>query len=545
MTFRLRAFAAFLALVLTGGLGLVAGQGPASASTGSTLLCTGYAGCLSRGMSEAGYAAANRTMYWRMYAGHNCTNYVAYRMVRGGLPNVRPWTGGGNASQWGLAMASITDSVPTVGSVAWWGAYAAGHGSAGHVAYVEQVLSPDEIVVSQDSWGGDFSWARITRSSGRWPSGFVHFNDQRISNLAAPTVIGTAKVGGVLTALPGTWSPAGVSLRYVWKADGVRIPGVSGATLPLTLAQQGKRINVRVVASRTGYASVGRGSARTAAVLAGQISSTAAPVVTGTPQVDQPLQADAGSWDPQPDAVSYQWTADGLPVPDATSSTFTPGPDQVGRRISVTVTATKAGYTDVPATALPTLAVAPGTFAAPARPDLTLPGPSRRVQPGQTLTVGPGPVTPVDGTVAVQWLRGGAPIEGATGTTYTATADDLGQRLSAEVTLSKPGYTSLVRRTIASWAVKTPATLTTRLTNPRKGRMRMFVRVQTPDVRQVTGTVTVRSRGRVLTELTLHGRGWDSAVLTGVKPGRYRVVFRYPGAETVRRGAAVAHLRVR
>ncbi|MGN6130434.1 MAG: CHAP domain-containing protein [Nocardioidaceae bacterium] len=542
MTSRLRAFAAFLALVLTGGLGLVAGQAPASAA--STVLCTGYSGCLARGMSEAGYASANRTMYWRMYAGHNCTNYVAYRMVRGGMPNVRPWTGGGNASQWGLAMASITNSVPTAGSVAWWGAYAAGHGSAGHVAYVEQVISPDEIIVSQDSWGGDFSWARITRSSGRWPSGFVHLNDQRISSLAAPTVVGTAKVGGVLTALPGTWTPGDVSLRYVWKADGVNIPGITGATLPLTLAQQGKQINVRVIATKTGYPAVGRGSARTGAVLPGVISSTAAPVVSGTPQVDQPLQADAGSWDPQPDAVSYQWTADGLPIPDATSPTFTPGPDQVGRQVSVTVTATKAGYTDVPAASVPTVAVAPGTFAAPARPALRLPGVSRRVQPGQTLSLGPDPVTPGDGTVAVQWLRGGVPIDGATGTEYTATADDLGQRLSAEVTLSKPGYTTRVRRTVSSWAVRTPATLTTKLTNPHKGRMRMFVRVDTPDVRPVTGTVTVRSRGRVLAELALHGRGWDSTVLKKVAPGSYRVVFRYPATQTVMRGVAVAHVRV-
>ena len=42
-----------------------------------TFLCTGYTACKQAGYSDAGYSANNDTMYWRMYAGHNCTNYVA------------------------------------------------------------------------------------------------------------------------------------------------------------------------------------------------------------------------------------------------------------------------------------------------------------------------------------------------------------------------------------------------------------------------------------------------------------------------------------
>ena len=98
-------------------------------------------------------------MYWRMYSGHNCTNYAAYRMVKSGLPNERPWSGGGNATYWGTSMPRITDDVPRVGAVTWWKANTGPAGSAGHVGYVEQVISDDEIIVSQDSWGGDFSWA--------------------------------------------------------------------------------------------------------------------------------------------------------------------------------------------------------------------------------------------------------------------------------------------------------------------------------------------------------------------------------------------------
>lgn len=122
-------------LLLSAGLGLDATTAPASASI--TQLCEGYTGCAEAGMPNAGYRAANDTMYWRMYAGHNCTNYAAYRMVRAGMANIRPWSGEGNASNWGKANRSLTDDTPAVGSVAWWDAYAGPAGSAGHVAYVE------------------------------------------------------------------------------------------------------------------------------------------------------------------------------------------------------------------------------------------------------------------------------------------------------------------------------------------------------------------------------------------------------------------------
>ncbi len=35
----------------------------------------------AQGFSNAGYAAANQRSYWSMVTGHNCTNYVAYRVI--------------------------------------------------------------------------------------------------------------------------------------------------------------------------------------------------------------------------------------------------------------------------------------------------------------------------------------------------------------------------------------------------------------------------------------------------------------------------------
>src|SRR3954454_12857379 len=224
VTARLRLPLAVAALLLTGAVPVLSAA-PAAATV--TRLCYGYSACSRAGDSSAGYDRNNGTMYWRMYAGHNCTNYAAYRMVLSGLPNVRPWSGSGNAMYWGTSMSSITDQTPTVGAVAWWKAHVSPAGSVGHVAYVEKVISENEIIVSQDSWGGDFSWARITKTSSGWPSGFVHFNDVPLANTTRPAVSGTPRVGSVLSTSTGSWDARNVTTTYRWKAGRRDIPGAT------------------------------------------------------------------------------------------------------------------------------------------------------------------------------------------------------------------------------------------------------------------------------------------------------------------------------
>ncbi len=525
----MRAVALLVSLLLVNALGLSVTSAPAAAT--STLLCTGYAGCAKLGMSNDGYKSASGTMYWRMYTGHNCTNYAAYRMVRSGLPNVRPWSGDGNASNWGPANPSLTDQAPAVGAVAWWGANVRPAGSAGHVAYVEQVLSNDEIVVSQDSWGGDFSWARITRAGGSWPSGFIHFDDVTLQNTAKPVLAGTPKVGEVLTSTAGSWSQPDVSVAYQWRADGTPIPGATGPSLTLGLAQQDQQIAVRVTATKLGFPSARAFSARTSAVAPGVISSTAAPTLTGDPTVDVQLTASAGEWYPTPDAVGYQWTADGVPVAGATAATLTPDASLVGKTLAVTVTASKQGYADVPVTSAATAPVAPGTFTVTDPAAVTVPETDARFpRPGQTLSLDPADYTPQDADVSVQWLRAGAPIEGGTGSTYQLGAADLGRHVTAQVTLTKPGYTPLTTRAPGTRWVKSTPTLRVR-TRPHRGRVRVVVRVTAFGIDAVPGTVRIRSHG-IRQDLTLDA-GRVAFTFRGLHRGRRTFKVRYLPSRTV------------
>lgn len=166
----------------------------ATADAGTQTLCRGYAKCRAGGYSDAGYQANSGNSYWRMFSGPNCTNYVAYRLVRDGLANARPAADRGksntslNAFAWGVAYASLTNNVPKVGSVAWWGARA-GKGGIGHVAYVEKVQRDGTVTISEDSSSGNgFAWKKLTPGQG-YPQGFIHFGADNPRALATPAQV--------------------------------------------------------------------------------------------------------------------------------------------------------------------------------------------------------------------------------------------------------------------------------------------------------------------------------------------------------------------
>ena len=517
-------------------VGLVA-IGTQTAEADSSRLCLGYSACAKAGYSASGYASANRTMYWRMFSGHNCTNYVAYRMVRSGLPNVRPWSGGGNATNWGQALSEWTNQTPRVGAVAWWRAYVSPAGSAGHVAYVERVVSANEIIVSQDSWGGDFSWARITRTGRGWPSGFIHLDDVKLVDTTSPSVTGFAKVGGVLTAHPGTWSQSGVRVGYQWLSNGVAITGATGTTLTLPPARQGQTIAVRVTASKPGYPTASVTSPTTAAVLPGALENTVRPTVTGAPQVGVPMVGSPGSWTPAPSATSYQWLADGAAVPGATTRSLTPTPPVVGKRLSLRVTATRTGYKPVSTTVAAASDVKPGTLRVTAPPTTT-----GTVTLGRALTVHTGSVSP-RGTAAVQWLRGGHPVPGATRATYRLGSGDLGTRMKVRVTWTLAGYTTMVQRTVPMTVLRsTPAMHVT--TTPGRHTLTFSAGVTAPGVRPVPGIVRVRSGGVVLRDVPL-SHGVARATLHHVRPGTRVFRFRYRGDVAVVRTGLDRTLHIR
>lgn len=362
-----------VAFVLAGLLAI-----PASATAGSSLICQGYDSCSSKGRSHYGYKTLRWNRYWGQAAGNNCTNHAAFRLITrkyDKMSTTKPWSGSGNAFTWGLYNAGKTNSTPRVGAVGWWSS-TGGLGADGHVVYVERVVSSSEIWISESSWGGSdtgsgFTWKRLTKtgSGTPWPTGFIHFSDEKLHYTTAPSITGTPKVGVTLTANRGSWTSSSNTMRGApitykrqWRADGSAISGATGTTFTPTAAQVGKRISVKLTVSSPGYPTVTRIVTQGADVVKGSFTNTSAPAVIGTPEVGASLTATPGKWSPTPSSYRYQWRAEGIPIDGATSATYTPTATDEGKRLSVTVTAVRTGYNNATKTSALTSPVAPGVI---------------------------------------------------------------------------------------------------------------------------------------------------------------------------------------
>jgi surface antigen len=168
-----------------------------------------------------------------------------------------------------------------------------------------------------------------------------------------------------------------------------------------------------------------------------QIRNTAAPTVSGTPQVGVKLKTTKGSWSTKNLTFTYQWLADGSPISGATSKSFTPTADELGKQISAKVTASKSGAHSGTAQSAATAKVAKGVFKVTADPTV-----SGTPQVGVQLSGTTGTISPTP-QLGLKWLSDGEPVDGATGKTYVPTAADLDHEVKLKVIARAPGYHTL------------------------------------------------------------------------------------------------------
>lgn len=170
--------------------------------------------------------------------------------------------------------------------------------------------------------------------------------------------------------------------------------------------------------------------------------------ISGTVRQGQTLTAGEGSPVPKPDSFSYDWLADGVPIGGATAKTFQLTSAQVGKKISVAVTAHKSGYDDASDTSPETVPVV-GIFT---------PGPTasisglRRV--GSTLTAGVGSPSPTPTTLGYRWYANGVQLSPVT-RTLKLTSAHAGKRIQVRVYAIKAGYLTATNLSPATAAIST------------------------------------------------------------------------------------------
>ncbi|MBS0494227.1 MAG: hemolysin-type calcium-binding protein, partial [Proteobacteria bacterium] len=264
---------------------------------------------------------------------------------------------------------------------------------------------------------------------------------------AAPTgsvtINGSTAKGQTLTAnTSGVADADGLgSFSYQWLREGAQIASATGSTLVLTNADVGKHISVQVSYTDGGGTNEQLTSAQVGPVTNVNAAPTGAVNIVGTPSKGQTLTAntagvaDADGLGP----FSYQWLRDGMTVSGANGSAYLLTNADVGKHISVQVSYTDGGGTNEQLTSAQ---VGPVTNvnAAPTG-NVVIDGSSSK---GQTLSANTTGVADADGLGAFsyQWLREGAQIAGATGSSFVLTNADIGKHISVQVSYTDGGGTN-------------------------------------------------------------------------------------------------------
>lgn len=328
----------------------------------------------------------------------------------------------------GATGSTLTLSTPQVGAVIT--VQVTGH-DVGYDGYADATGAPSAPT------------APVVSSLGAEPS----LND--FETAPVPTVAGTARVGATLSAAPGAWAPA-ADFSYQWLSDGQPIDGATAASLTVGAALVGHAVSVEVTGTRSGYVATARRSAPAVAVVRGRWRVTSAARTSGSTAVHGRLAAVSPGSSARADAVGYQWYVAGRRVRGATSRTFVCGRAYVGKRISVWVTATRAGYPALVSTSGASHPV--GTFWRSAAPRIA----AASVRAGRVVraTVNRASWAPSPTRFDYRWYLDGKPVAGATRSTFRVPTKYRGHRVSVRVTARKAGYPKQSQRFSAAVRIR-------------------------------------------------------------------------------------------
>jgi hypothetical protein len=165
----------------------------------------------------------------------------------------------------------------------------------------------------------------------------------------APTITGTAVVGSTLTASVSGWNPTPSSVSFEWFKSSSSCTNPcfmgTGTTYLIRTVDARATIFVRAVANRTGYLTTTVASANTETISEGAtFTQSPTPTITGSVAVGQRLTVSPGTWEPSPAALTYEWFRSGTSSPVAIGSSYLLSSRDLGRSISVRVTATRPGF---------------------------------------------------------------------------------------------------------------------------------------------------------------------------------------------------------
>lgn len=311
--------------------------------------------------------------------------------------------------------------------------------------------APTHVVTAADLTGGPY--LRVHMHGERYGYADIEYDTTwafvtqgEFLPVKAPSVTATTTT---FTANPGTWTPAPGTVEYSWQVfkadntvDGAALTtqsisrtGLAGKKVTLTITLKSPEVEDEQIVLL-----VQKGKAPTA---------TGSLAVTGTARVGTTLSAPALTWSFTPDTLAHQWQylsgTKWRSISGATSNTYTPTANYLGKKLRVIVTAITAGYPNVVKTSAATGAVATGLAPAGGTP-MFMAAPAANV----TVTVDPGTWTPTPTSFSYVWKQGPTAsgpwttIPGVTTAAYLVPGSLYGKHLQVTVTAKRTGHASTV-----------------------------------------------------------------------------------------------------
>jgi len=265
----------------------------------------------------------------------------------------------------------------------------------------------------------------ITASEGVFVSGMTAVGSELSVQLDSMTY---TTVDGTLT---------GVSHSFQWLRDGKVIPGATESTYDVQGTDYGKKISVRLTASKSGWIPLVRTSPGVKITMKAPFTINEDPIIT---QNGLTLTVSPADLAPEPTTVTYQWYRNGKKVKGATKPTYTLTAADYMKEIDVYVTHKRSGYADRIMDGIPVSGDAVySVYSGSAKPVL-----------GGEFRVG-GELEVVDRTYydtrngheleegdlvrTYQWYADGKAISGATGATFTLTPAQKGKAITVKMTV--------------------------------------------------------------------------------------------------------------
>jgi hypothetical protein len=260
-----------------------------------------------------------------------------------------------------------------------------------------------------------------------------------------PTIYGTKQVGRALSIDVGEWADD-VVLTYAWKWSGTTTTVGTASRYTPVAGDVGKKLTVTVTGALPGYTNAFSTSVATTAIVAGIFALAPVPTISGIKKIGNTLTAITGTWTSGA-TFAYSWKRSGSTTTISTAARYTPVTADIGKTLTVTVKATRTGFTTLSKISVATTAVLGVAFTASPVPTITGTASSGSVL--TAVTTGWEPNTGV--TFTYVWKRASTSsgtktvIAGATKSTYKLVTADKSKFITVTVTARKTGYESTTR----------------------------------------------------------------------------------------------------